>query len=344
LTALIIAPLSAGQLAPISAACSGADAVVAGKLHRSAGAAIANVAVSQVIKGQDLTNTILPVQLLSRSSSPFGSDEELTAIVFLKQDGSGWELIPFAGDNAPLMSLTLPAQNDGAAGQSMQAACEDQVLALALPALNDGNIAWYRLQTLGWFHGYDSAAYRGRLATLSQAADPEFRAMGIEGRLPLGDVSALQQLEADAAALGPATLAEVGLVLGAWRNPDGAGIAELGKIVGLSGARYAPLAQGAAQSLHALHTLDSLPILYRLLDSPDPTIRLEAMFGFAAFVANFPIQSPENEPSNRNITPLPGGEYSTGDGASHFPSAGSDNQETLAFWKAWYQANFVNSH
>jgi hypothetical protein len=311
LTALIIAPLSAGQLAPISAACSGADAVVAGKLHRSAGAAIANVAVSQVIKGQDLTNTILPVQLLSRSSSPFGSDEELTAIVFLKQDGSG---------------------------------CEDQVLALALPALNDGNIAWYRLQTLGWFHGYDSAAYRGRLATLSQAADPEFRAMGIEGRLPLGDVSALQQLEADAAALGPATLAEVGLVLGAWRNPDGAGIAELGKIVGLSGARYAPLAQGAAQSLHALHTLDSLPILYRLLDSPDPTIRLEAMFGFAAFVANFPIQSPENEPSNRNITPLPGGEYSTGDGASHFPSAGSDNQETLAFWKAWYQANFVNSH
>jgi len=238
----------------------------------------------------------------------------------------------------------LPSRDATLVGGQVSGSCEDQVFARTLAALDDGNIPWYRLRVLEWFHGFDSTAYREQLGALSHAASPEFRAMGLEGRFALGDGAALQQLEGDAARFGTSTLAELGLVLETYRNPDPTGIAALGRIVGLSDAKYTPLVHGAAYSLHALHTLDSLPILYRLLDSSDPTVRLEGMFGFAAFVANFPIQRPEDGPSNRNLTSLPGGKYTTGDGESHFPSIGSDNQDTLAFWKTWYQANFENPH
>jgi hypothetical protein len=342
--AIMTAPLPALPRVAISEACNSADAVVVGNVQPGPGAAIANVTVLQVITGQSVANAILSAQLPHLPSGRADSGEAFTAVVFLKQDGAGWRVISPVGENAPLGDLMLPATGATLAASNVSGSCEDQVFARTLAALNDGNIAWYRRPVLEWFYGFDSTAYREQLGVLSQAASPEFRAMGLEGRFALGDVAALQQLKGDAARFGTSTLAELGLALETFRNPDPAGIAEFGRIVGLSDAKYTPLVRGAAYSLHTLHTLDSLPILYRLLDSSDPTVRLEAMFGFAAFVANFPIQRPEDGPSNRNLTSLPGGKYTTGDGASHFPRIGSDNQDTLAFWKAWYQANFGNPH
>ncbi len=343
LMALMASTLPAAPGAPISDSCIAADTVVVGKVHRRPGAATADVKVLRVIKGRPVTNTILPARLPSVLSSLVDSGDDLTAVVFLAQDGAGWRVISPAGENAPLGDLMLPASAMLVGGQA-SGGCEDQVFASTLAALDDGNIAWQRLPALAWFHGFDSTAYREQLGALSNAANPEFRAMGLEGRFALGDVAALQQLESDAAGFGTSTLAELGLGLQSYRNPDPTGIAELGKIAGLSDAKYTPLVRGAAYSLHALHTLGSLPILYGLLDNSDPAVRLEAMFGFAAFVASFPIRRPEDGPSNRNLTSLPGGTYTTGDGQSHFPRIGSDNQETLAFWKAWYQANFLSPH
>jgi hypothetical protein len=341
---LMTTALPAAPLASIADSCITADAVVVGKIHRGSGAVIADVTVLQIIKGQQVANTILPVQLSRSPSDQVDSGEDFTAVVFLKQEGAGWSAISPAGENAPLRHRLLPAKDATLVGDQVSGGCEDQVFAHTLAALDDGNIAWHRSPVLAWFHGFDSKAYRDQLGALSRAANPEFRAMGLEGRFALGDVAALQQLQRDVAEFGTSTLAELGLMLPTYRSPEPAGIAELGKIVGLSDAKYTPLVHGAAHCLHALHTIESLPILYGLLDSADPEVRLKAMFGFAKFVANFPIQKPEDEQSNRNITPLPGGTYTTGDGESHFPSIGSDNQDTLAFWKAWYQANFKKTH
>jgi hypothetical protein len=343
LMAVMTAPLPALPGPPISEACTAADAVVVGNVHRGPGAAIVDVTVLQVIKGAGVEDKILPAQLPGVPSGRFDSEDNFTAIVFLKQDGADWRVNSLAGDNAPLSELMLPGKNAPLAGGQIFGGCEDQVFARTVAALDDGNVAWYRMPVLGWFYGFDSARYREQLGALSHEANLEFRAMGLGGRFALGDVGALQQLVGDAASFGASTLAELGMILRTYRNPDPTGIAELGRIAAPSDAKYAPLVHGAAFCLHALHTFDSLPILYRLLDSSDPIVRLEAMFGFAAFVANFPIHRPEDGPSNRNLTSLPGGKYTTGDGQSHFPRIGSDNQDTLAFWKAWYRANFGKS-
>ena len=344
LTVLLAAPMVAAPLPRISVACSGSDTIVVGTLHRPAGAATANVTVLQILKGQSVANAVLPALLPRLSTGGVDPEEDFAAIVFLKQDGSAWRLLSVGGDNAPLISQVLPANNLVATATTVAQTCEDQVFARTLDGLNDGNIAWYRLPIADLFYGYDSPAYRMLLGQLSQSTNPEFRAMGIEGRLGLGDVSALQQIEKEAASLKTGTLAEVGVVLETYRNPDVGGIAELGKLAALSDGTYPDLLRSTARCLHTIHTIDTLPVLYRLLDSADPAVRLEAMFGFAKFVANFPIHRPEDGPSNKNITPLPGKTYTTGDGQSHFPTIGADNQATLAFWKAWYQANFVNRH
>lgn len=344
-TALHAFPLgstSTVRQATVSEACGGADQVVVASVHRSPGAAIAHVTVLQVIKGHAIPRTVLPVQLPRfREVSGSSSGDDLTAIVFLKEDAAGWRLIAPAGENAPFGDLVLPGKERGV-GDQISESCEDAVFARSVAAFDDRNIAWYRLKVVDWFNGFDSAAYREQLAALTGHNNREFRALGIEGRLILGDVTALKQLQAEAPGFAKPTLGELGVVLQAYRNPDPSGVAELGRIAALSEAKYASLVQGAAYSLHALHTSDTLPILYQLLDSADPAVRFQAMSGFASFVANFPIQRPQDAASNRNITPVPGGKYTTGDEDSHFPRVGSDNLDTIAFWKAWYQANFLN--
>lgn len=242
---VLVAPtFGLSATAPISTSCAAADAVVVGKVDRRLGAPVASLTVLDVIKGHPAQNTRLSVQLPSFRADSLDTDDELTAIVFLKQDPGQWTALSPLGENAPLRDSLLPATDGIIGGTGGSWGCEDKVLARALPGIKSGNIAWQRLPLLAWFQGYDSELYRDQLSELSHALNPELKALGIEDRFALGDVGALQQLTRDAAQFSPSTLLELGLTLQSFRGTDPESIAELGRIAALSDAKYIPLVRG----------------------------------------------------------------------------------------------------
>jgi len=180
--------------------------------------------------------------------------------------------------------------------------------------------------------------------------------------LQLGDVEALQTLEKDEDALvgllpGRETILEVSASLGTYyRNPDTQGIAILGQLASnteaghLSSAStpigHISIAQSAAHCLRSIHSADTLPILYRLLSSPDRAIRYDAVFGLDSFAQNLPVQDYTNVVNLHYLRSLPNGRYNTAEIRGFGPSIGAfnnDEEKYLAFWTNWYQKNFLSA-
>jgi hypothetical protein len=153
----------------------------------------------------------------------------------------------------------------------------------------------------------------------------------LAGQIRLGDVSALLQFEKAAATLDPNNSAgneAVGAILWAFKNPDPAGVASLGRMATAASAP-AKLQYAAAKALMAIHTSDALPYLGRLLSNPEAQMRLCGALGLASFVNGI-------ADVYRPVNPQPTA-YSNADTARHINHLAEGEIPFVAFWQAWWQ-------
>jgi len=92
-------------------------------------------------------------------------------------------------------------------------------------------------------------------------------------------------------------------------------------------------------ALQAIHTVDTLPFLSKLLNSGDAKTREWAVWGFSKFVDNRPVEVPTQIPGrllvSQGLTP-----YRTADTDRNSPArfAPGSVDDAVPFWKSWWAA------
>jgi hypothetical protein len=126
-----------------------------------------------------------------------------------------------------------------------------------------------------------------------------------------------------------------------WHDPDPAATRSIGRIA-TSPRATGTLLRCACLALREIHTVETLPFLRLLLDSPDRNARLDAIASLIAFVTGLPVHTPENSVTMEFMKPSPT-PYSNDSSWRKFPitsdSSDAELQVAVAFWKQWLSAH-----
>jgi hypothetical protein len=126
-----------------------------------------------------------------------------------------------------------------------------------------------------------------------------------------------------------------------WRNTDPSAIKSLGRIA--TGPRATGgLLKYACVALAEIHTVDTIPYLRLLLDSPDRNARIDAIGSLIAFVTGLPVHTPENSLTMEFMKPSPtpySSDPSWREFAMRSDSSDAELQAAVAFWKKWLSAH-----
>jgi len=194
----------------------------------------------------------------------------------------------------------------------------------------------------------------------AESTSADLRALGLAGLIQQGNIAALMRAERESQSFVK-VVSRVALAtsIESIREP----IPEVIKILGrmASATDSVPYVRSAAlSSLVAIHTSEALPYFAALLDSPDQSVRQQAVSGMSAYAANLPIVRKGvdinaaidrlQNPSRRLAKSRPGndsgGDQTVGDTdeAIHYFHMGmfqnaAEEGRLITYWKAWWARN-----
>jgi hypothetical protein len=170
------------------------------------------------------------------------------------------------------------------------------------------------------------------------------RAIGIAHLIALNDPAAPKQAAAEFRDLvREAYVAPVAMSLNAYRNSDDI---EALRAIGRLATDYQYLdmpllTRSAVEALIAIHTKDTLPTLFTLLDSSDAVVVGRALNGICLFIRNSPIVRLGRVPMISMLQTGQQAPYLTPETDAHCnvsPSTNDNNQPKVReFWKRWWQ-------
>jgi len=179
----------------------------------------------------------------------------------------------------------------------------------------------------------------GLLRDLRAEANPDLHILGLTALLTTEDqVSALVELSNNVSLLERIKqMPLVGIAICGITNPDSSVVSSLGRI-----SVYDGLQTCAGESLAAIHTVQTLPFLGRLLDSKEPAAREWAVRGFSRFVENLPIRQEDDHITGKSLIPRGPAPYRSADtdrfslSRRRLTLTGESDAEYVQFWKLWW--------
>ncbi len=186
-----------------------------------------------------------------------------------------------------------------------------------------------------------SSSLTAVLRKMCQSSKTHVKAIGLAGLLFRGDSTVLSDLPLDSVTLsGLPVVVRASMIssIATVRDPTPSTVAVLGRIA--TTQTLAPGIRGcAAEALAKIHTVDTLPTLALLLDSPEAVLRNWAFAGFSRFVDNLPIEKPEMFTTMAWMHPQGPTPYRTADTDKHIADItvpAEKHAEYTSFWKAWW--------
>ncbi|MCX6594336.1 MAG: HEAT repeat domain-containing protein [Acidobacteria bacterium] len=188
----------------------------------------------------------------------------------------------------------------------------------------------------------------------SESSSTQLRLLAIGSLVGTGDGQAVIALRADLMTSSSAPLARATAgSLHAFRNPDPQAVAALGDIA-RSSRQSKEVQEAVAAALQNVHTRESLPALYSLLDSPHASVRQTAIAGLSAFALQMRIPKDSADamealdevlnPGRRRKLPAADAPFDTEEVRqfAHFGPfvSPADEARTSTFWKNWCAVNF----
>lgn len=314
------------------------------------GTATGKLQVSRVLKGADISGTLVQVSWLRAAqvtTLPQVSKTKKEGILFLKRDGAGLSLISFSTPSTSIEDVYIPAASPLLPEYSYiaHASVTEKVLSEIANAVEatPGN-PFLQFVHHGGLERYSSPIILNLYTKLSQSTSSGQKAVGIAGLIRRGELNALGRLEVEAAELSQSPegrLLEFGIEA-YYRNPDPRGVAILGRVANNPGARPS-LRKAVAGSLASIHTRDALPYLLQLLDSPDPELQSLGVGGMAMF-ANLGAKPQQ---AGMLMTPQISGRedapFRTNETLTNFAMGKeafeANSQKYIQFWKIWWAKN-----
>ncbi|MBS1859311.1 MAG: hypothetical protein JST11_28310 [Acidobacteria bacterium] len=170
------------------------------------------------------------------------------------------------------------------------------------------------------------------------------RAIGIAGLIAANDPAGPKQAAEEFRALfRDAYVAPIIRSLSVYRNPDdNEAVRSIGHLAtAYSDLDMPELSRGAVEALIAIHTKQTLPALFALLDSPDAVVVGRALNGICLFVRNSPVVNAARVPMISIIQTKEPAPYRTPETDAYCnisPTTNDNNPpECRNFWKKWWQ-------
>ncbi len=296
---------------PLSKLASAADTIVVakGSIESSGehGGTVVSLVVRRVLKGE-ATNSISVTASGVRgkqgnldSAATSGLRTNSYGVWFLKNTESGLQLLPVSDEGELALAFPAVAIEPAEFSEFSPSSPEERILvelaAVAASGLEDAGAFFVEA-----IYSSDTSIGLQVLQRLTQSTHQEARLAGYSGLIMRGQPSALVGFESELAAIQKSTRIRSSTVLrdliiigiaDEYRNNDLVGIEVLGRLAAL-GQQWPRLSEAASMALRAIHSRQTLPSLKALLDSPNPTIRFNAVFGIASFANGLPVANPPN--------------------------------------------------
>jgi hypothetical protein len=268
-------------------------------------------------------------------------------IWFLRFDSGLYMAVPFAPGfgEVEMAAVKLPGSAPrGAPGATpAESVANEMVAALRWIAQNQVGQKQNQAEQIPSlaqdFRSLGAAVTQSIYRELAVDKNPEMRVIGISGLISLNDPEGPKRAAAGwkelAASAGIRYLPND---LGSYCDTsDAEAVRALGSLAHLD----PQLEQQASYALRAIHTKDAMPALVSLLDSGNPAVRKNALWGICLFVRNAPAVTQTSGPSMAWMAsqqPAPFLDVVTdarcGQGGT-LATAG-DMDASVSFWKTWW--------
>lgn len=309
--------------------------------------------VLRTMKGA-ITSGVLLSATWTPTAQPLGAGDVLqsrdTGIWFLKQNGTGWTVLPIAVGavqlsgvyirvpSAPLPAAFAYAPSAGGANRlayELGAATQDATTAAPLAHILAGGAA----DDLG------ANVLSPIWNELSSSTTPLNRAIGIAGMIRFGNPTALAVLTAAGAVQGFGTDAQdhLSAAICGYRTNDSASIAGLSALTSSGYQQNVTLC--AVHALRAIHSPTAVKYLVPLLDNSSVRVRYEAVAGIASFANGLSVQTSANTADMSFLAFPANAPLATADTRKNFPTLKAFEREPqvyVAFWKNWLTAHPIN--
>jgi len=342
-------PLFGERVGALDDLAGKADTIIVGQIQsgQQVGNSIAVVlSVVRVIKGTLMEGSLLDVSgevrhPLSRSNIQSGR-----GLWFLKQSAGHWTFLPIMANPAflehgcfiPYIETSLGPRRDDTLPQTDG----DKVALEIVSSLREGRIDRKDPYIINWIidvmlgqRPFITSLLRG----LRAETNPDLHILGLTALLTTEDqISALAELAGNVNLLERIKqMPLAGIAICGITNPDSTVVSSLGRI-----SVYDGLQACAAESLAAIHTVQTLPFLARLLDSKEPTAREWAVRGLSRFVENLPIRQEADHITGKSLIPRGPAPYRSADtdrfslSRRRLTLTGESDTEYVQFWKLWW--------
>jgi hypothetical protein len=328
-----------------------ADAIVVGEVGPVTGSADAvqfSVSVRRVLRGPSLEGSITVTFTRKHDSRlpPFQGNGGCR-ILFLQSQGRDWRAIPLSRPLLGIEELSFPTD---------QCAHPERAATLVQAPLDDGQLFEEIVRGVEsspevdpayvhrLFNGFSPKSFRKVVDAgdrLSRSSNPALRLLGLAWRIAAGDPNAAVEIAAEFDLINAfpssGTLAQA---LASYSNTNRLGVKAIGEIA-IRDQGW--IARAASEALRSIHSTDTLPYLYIMLDSPVERMRENAIAGFSMFLLGIPTLNDDNKSAafERGINPATRKPLTADEEPHiHFGALKDKNQESelIRWWKTWWLA------
>lgn len=344
---------------PVSKLAVTADTIVAAKASIGSSGELSGTVifleVGRVLKGEagsTITVTVSGVrgkQGNLDSAVISGVRTNSYGVWFLKNAEFGPQLLPVSDQDE--LAFAFPALPEVPAEllELSPSSPEERVLvelaAVAASGLEDAG-AFFAEAT----YGSDTSIGLQVLQRLTQSTHQEARIAGLSGLIMRNQPSGLIGFESELMGIPKpsrirrSTVLRDLIIIGIadeYRNDEVVGIEVLGRLSGLVES-WPQVSEAASMALRAIHSRETLPFLKALLDSPNPTIRFNAVFGIASFANGLPVAKPSNIADMRYLEPQKVSVFKSEETMRNIPSIDAfrrDPEYYVNYWRNWLDSH-----
>lgn len=264
---------------------------------------------------------------------------------FLKDTGTGLQLLPVSDDGELALAYPAAIAEPAKVLPVTPSSPEEHILvelaAVASTGLEDAG-AFLVEATYGTHTSIDISVFQH----LTHSEHQEARLAGYSGLIIRSQPSGLVGFESELAELPKlspirrSTVLRDLVIIGIadeYRNNSLTGLDILGRLAGLA-EQWPQISEAASMALRAIHSRESLPLLTTLLDSPNFTVRFNAVFGIASFANGLPISGPSNIANMGYLNPEESTPSKNEEVMSKIPSLEAfrhDPQYYINYWRGW---------
>jgi hypothetical protein len=327
---------------PITALIAKSDAIVTGvesTRFKTGKTVTFTLSVEKVFKGEIRRGDTLVVTWDSGTDGAIWPANEplpnYRGLWFLTQTGQQWACVPVQPNFLHQFPLAfLPIADSGP--PSELAYSEGTPLPVKL--ILETGVAKHRdpFTVVEAAYGVNSAEVLRLLRYLKQSTDPDTRLVGFAALLARRDQATLLEFEAEIPILSEAPMFNrVVAILTSYPTDDKLWVSFFGRMA-TSPEMPSLLAQEAAMVLSRVHTVDALPYLAELLESPKPLIQQYAVQGLSLFANGASAVTPESARTMEYLSSRHPTRYSTTETERHLGFDESRRAEYINFWRGWW--------